>query len=170
MIILDVGHSSVSQGAENVTHGISEFKFNSNLAKEIKKYIDVNIFYRNSYQNLPKEINAFNPDYVVSLHCNAFNKKASGSEVLFYHSSLIGKDMASIYLNHLVDCLDLPNRGIKPKVEKDRGGFQLKYIKAPCIISEPFFIDNDTEFEFVESVFEDFVMANVNALNEISCL
>ena len=170
MIILDIGHSKKSPGAVNQKHGVSEFQFNTRLANDIKRLIPVQLFYRGSYQNLPRDINAFNPELVVSLHCNAFNKKASGTEVLYYHSSVIGKKMAEIYQRHLVECLGLPDRGIKPKIDADRGGYQLRYIKAPCIIVEPFFIDNDSEFEYVESIIDDFVMANINAINEISCL
>ena len=76
---------------------------------------------------------------------NAFNGRASGTEVLYYHRSEVGKTIAEILQGGLVDFLGLPDRGIKPKTSEDRGGYLLRYTNAPCVIAEPFFIDNDQD-------------------------
>ena len=170
MIVMDIGHSKVSPGAVNATYKVSEFIFNNKLARDIQKFIDVRLFYRTSHQNLPSDLNSLKPKYIVSLHCNAFNTRATGSEVLYYHTSKTGKRLAEIYLDHIVGCLGLPNRGVKPRTGTDRGGYQLKYTNAPCIIVEPFFIDNDADFEMVQSVMDEFIQANVRALRDIESL
>jgi N-acetylmuramoyl-L-alanine amidase len=93
------------------------------LALRIEKKVqktEVQRFYRRTYKELPDDINALNPDFIISLHCNAFNGKASGTEVLYYHKSEKGKKMAEILLNHLVEYLKLPNRGIKPGTAEER--------------------------------------------------
>ncbi len=87
------------------------------------------------------------PDFIISLHCNAYNKQVSGTEVLYYHRSTKGKQAASILQAKLIEALSLPARGIKARTTEDRGGYLLKYTAAPCIISEPFFIDNDDDLK-----------------------
>ena len=142
---LVIGHKKSSPGAVNENAGLTEFDFNDYLAIRIEKKVKkmrVQRIYRRTYKELPDDINTLNPDFIVSLHCNAFNGRASGTEALYYHKSEKGKKMAEILLNHLVEHLKLPDRGIKPKTAEDRGGLLLRYTKAPCLIAEPFFIDN----------------------------
>jgi N-acetylmuramoyl-L-alanine amidase len=145
---LVIGHKKFSPGASNKKSGLTEFAFNEKLAMEIEDEVnDVTIqrIYRRTYNSLPDDINEFNPDFIISLHCNAFNENASGTEVLYYHRSTKGKLMAEILNENLVNALGLTNRGIKPKGAEDRGGYLLKKTAAPCVIAEPFFIDNDSD-------------------------
>ena len=88
------------------------------------------------------DINDLNPDFIVSLHCNAYNGSASGTEVLYHHRSAEGKLMAELLNARLVNALGLRNRGIKAKNAEDRGGYLLVSANAPRVIAEPFFIDN----------------------------
>lgn len=167
---LVIGHKKSSPGAVNQRTGLTEFEFNEDLAirieKKVKK-VDIQRVYRRTYEELPSDINALNPDFIISLHCNAFDGKASGTEVLYYHKSEKGKIMAEILLKHLVECLELPNRGIKPKTAEDRGGYLLRYTKAPCVISEPFFIDNDIDLARAQEKIDDLAQAYAKAIEEI---
>lgn len=168
---LVVGHTEGSPGASNRRSAVTEFGFNNDLAIRIEnKITDVEVqrIYRRTYRSLPGDINAFNPDFIVSLHCNAFNKRASGTEVLYYRKSGNGKDMADIFVNHLVNHLGLPNRGVKPRTSEDRGGYLLRYTKAPCIIVEPFFIDNDKDLVVAQRDIDGLVCAYINAICDIS--
>ncbi len=147
---LVVGHKKSSPGASNKKSGLTEFAFNDKLAVEIEEEVsgvEVQRIYRRTYSTLPGDINEFNPDFIISLHCNAFNKTASGTEVLYYHRSIKGKLIAEILNAKLVDALGLNNRGEKPKSAEDRGGYLLKSTVAPCVIAEPFFIDNDNDLK-----------------------
>jgi len=148
-VALVVGHKKESQGACNHT-GICEFMYNKALVNMIAsqlKDIEYVIMYRDSYDMLPEQINYLEPDIIISFHCNAYNTRVSGSEVLYYHSSEKGKELAYQLQNILIDTLDLPDRGIKPKHAEDRGGYLLRYTNAPCVILEPFFIDNDMDMK-----------------------
>uniref|UniRef100_A0A6M3LXK8 Putative N-acetylmuramoyl-L-alanine amidase n=3 Tax=viral metagenome TaxID=1070528 RepID=A0A6M3LXK8_9ZZZZ len=145
---LIVGHKESSQGAVSPS-GITEFAYNQELAELIKKYVEraeVVIVYRRTYEQLPDDVNQIKPDFAVSLHCNAFNKKASGSEVLYYEKSSKGKELARKLQTAIVKVLGLPDRGIKAKTSEDRGGYLLRYVKAPIVIIEPFFIDNPADY------------------------
>ena len=145
---LVIGHKKNSPGVVNIKADLSEFDFNEKLAFLIEEKVQktkIQRVYRRTYMELPDDINTLSPNFVISLHCNAFNTKASGTEVLYYHGSEKGKKISEILLNHLSGYLNLPIRGIKPKTAEDRGGYLLRYTKAPCVIVEPFFIDNDDD-------------------------
>lgn len=150
---LVIGHKKASPGARNRKAGLTEFAFNDRLARGIEravKGVKVQRVYRRTYRTLPKDINKLGPDFIVSLHCNAFNGNATGTEVLYYHRSRKGKAIARQLNKKLVAALGLRNRGIKAKTSEDRGGYLLRYTQAPCVIAEPFFIDNNRDLKVAE--------------------
>ncbi len=168
-----IGHQVNSPGAINKNFEASEFSFNEKLAKNIQsnyhslvnfsQEVDleiaqakIEIVYRETnYQELPGQINNLKPDLIISLHCNAFNTEVNGCEMLYYHKSVKGKEIAKIFQIQLVDILENKDRGTKPKGSEDRGGYLLKMTNAPCIIAEPFFIDNDDEYLNAKELFDD---------------
>jgi N-acetylmuramoyl-L-alanine amidase len=165
-----IGHKSSSPGASHENSGLTEFTFNEQLAIDIEKRVeDVKIqrVYRRTYNTLPGDINELAPDIIVSLHCNAFNKKASGTEVLYYHRSKKGKILAEILQTKLVAALTLPDRGIKSRTVEDRGGYLLKNTNAPCLIAEPFFIDNNNDLKVMTEHREALVDAYASAIGEM---
>jgi N-acetylmuramoyl-L-alanine amidase len=148
-IALVIGHKKNSPGACNDS-GICEHDYNSELVRLISNLLDENhinnvIVHRDTYLELPFEINKLKPDLVLSFHCNAFDGRASGSETLYYHRSKKGKELAIGLLKTISSALGLRYRGAKPKRAEERGGYLLKYTHAPCVILEPFFIDNDSD-------------------------
>lgn len=170
VVALVIGHKAESPGAINVKHSVSEYDFNSRLAMQVKdetKKHDVRIIRRQRYKQLPHEINDLAPNYIISLHCNAFNSKVSGSEVLYYHKSSKGKAMANILLNSIVSHIQLHKRRIKACTSEDRGGYLLRETTSPCVIAEPFFIDNNNDLEHILSNYDALVSAYVSAIDEI---
>lgn len=171
-VALVVGHKKTSQGAVNKSANVSEFEFNEKLAKAIvalpRTGIDIEIVYRSTYRLLPARINRLKPDLVVSLHCNAFNKKTDGCEVLYYHKSEDGKKAADVFQKNLQKTLGNTDRGIKPKVTEDRGGYLLKYTNATALILEPFFIDNDDEYKNATDKFD--ALANSILDSTVACI
>ena len=167
-VCIVVGHKRTSPGACNVRSKISEFDYNEILATIIHtKMPDTQIIYRRTYSRLPDDINMYNPDYVISLHCNAFNEKATGTETLYYHKSKEGKKLAEKLQKSIVNCLRLRDRGIKEKTSEDRGGYLLKYTNAPCVILEPFFIDNNEDYTGGLNNIEPFATAIVDVLKDL---
>ena len=166
---LVIGHKKSSPGAVNKDLGLTEFAFNDSLALAIEQKVsdvEVQRIYRRTYASLPDDINEYEPDFIISLHCNAFNEKASGTEVLFYHRSAVGKKMAALLNKKLVAALGLKDRGIKAKSAEDRGGYLLKTTNAPCVISEPFFIDNNDDLHIVMDRHDELVAAYASAIEE----
>ena len=168
---LVIGHKKDSPGAVNENHNLTEFDFNEDLALRIEREeIETNIqrVYRRTYELLPSDINLLDPNFIISLHCNAFNKEVSGTEVLYYHKSEMGKRIAELLQQNLTDFLELSDRGIKPKTAEDRGGYLLKYTKAPCVIAEPFFLDNDSDLERVQGNLNGLAETFARSIEEIS--
>ena len=152
--LLIIGHSPKKQGAYNKTHDITEFSINErivlDLAEQIKLFCEPVVVYRDvTYGELPNKVNKIGGDVAISFHCNAFNKKAKGHEVLYYHKSKKGKEYASLLNSKLAKNIGhlTVDRGIKPKTSSDRGGHILKKTAMPCILVESFFMDNDKEIE-----------------------
>lgn len=181
---LVIGHKASSPGAVNENSGVSEFEFNEDLSIRIENHYNdnpdlyknveiVRVYRKTNYENLPHEINELDPDFIVSLHCNAYDEpegipEATGTEVLYYHTSEKGKKIAQILQRHLIDALGLKDRGIKPKNSEARGGYLLKTTKAPCVIAEPFFIDNDSDFEKAKANIVYLAGEYASAIEEIS--
>jgi len=168
---LVIGHKKTSPGALNVSAGVYEFDFNDDLAIRIEgrvRGVYVQRIYRRTYETLPGDINALGPDFIIDLHCNAFNTTSSGTEVLYYHRSRKGLEMALILQRRLVAFLGLPDRGIKPKTAQSRGGHLLKNTHAPCVIAEPFFIDNDDDLAKVMGDLDGLAAAYAEAIEEIA--
>jgi len=155
-IALVVGHKSRSTGARNTTHDISEWEYNYRVAIDVwRRLIDagygVDVVLRRTWGKLPGDINSLEPDLVIALHCNSFPEppnsdwEASGTETLYYHRSEDSKAIAAVVQNEFVKSLKLPDRGIKPITQEDRGGSLLAKTHAPAVICEPLFIDNDSD-------------------------
>jgi N-acetylmuramoyl-L-alanine amidase len=165
--ILDIGHSETSRGCFNQEYDLFEWEWNEKLADGIlkmynnSKYVTkkteqplTELFlltkhYRDKdkqgYNKLANQINKSNSDYCISLHANAFNLKATGSEVWYQPSCPKSLNLARFCLNSVVSAMGLADRGVKECHHDDRGGSFLNSLKMPSVLVEPFFLDNDTD-------------------------
>ena len=147
---LIIGHSLTSQGAVNQNSNLSEFDYNKSIVASVaerlaEKGLTPIVIYRTTYNHLPHDVNDSNVDIAISFHCNAFDAKASGTEVLYIEGSDKGAHLASCIQEELLTALGLTNRGTKAIRSHDRGGRLLCKTTMPCVIAEPFFIDNDED-------------------------
>ena len=76
--------------------------------------------------------------------------------------------MAGILNEQLADALGLRNRGVKPKNAEDRGGYLLKNTEAPCVIAEPFFIDNNEDLRTATGKREMLVKAYARGIEKFA--
>ena len=88
--------------------------------------------------------------------------------MLYYDKSKKSKAIAEVFQKNIAEALKLRYRGVKDKDEEDLGGYLLTYTNAPCIITEPFFIDNDTDVNTVLRYYDDFVDAHINSIIEVA--
>ena len=147
---LVIGHSLRAQGAMN-SLGLSEFMYNRSLVTGLASMLATNyklepiVFYRGHYDELPALLNKSNIEIAIEFHCNAFNNTASGTETLYFHTSVKGKRLAKHIQQEVVKALELPDRGIKSVEAGGRGSLILRKTTMPCAITEPFFLDNDSD-------------------------
>lgn len=178
-VALIIGHSKKSGGAHNIKHDVSEFEFNEALAWlvhiQLKTFTDIEsevVYRKTTYQNLPYEVNKTGADIAVSMHCNAFDSNPHGTEVLYYSGSVKGKKLALAMLKQVVACLKTQNRGVKSITGShkgragDRGGHLVMATHMPCIIVEPFFIDNDGALENAVQKIAMLALAYADAIEE----
>lgn len=152
-ICINVGHGSGDVGAINHRSGETEHQFNQQLSKKLRSYLEgrghnVDIVWQDGrgLNALPATINAMNPDLIVSLHSNgAEPRSANGFEMLYWHTSRAGKQLAeSVQRSFASSFPDRKNRGTKPRDNL----YLLRKTAATCIICEPFFITNDEEYSW----------------------
>ena len=123
---------------------------------------------RQSYIGLPNQINELNPLFSISLHANAFNQEATGTEMLYYHGSELSRQLALILQKNITNALGLKSRGVKSKKEKDRGGYLLKKVNCPIVIAEPFFIDNVKDYDIAKNKSHELISAYANSIVEFN--
>ena len=174
-VALIVGHLASNGGARNSKYRIDEYQFNNNLVKHVwlelmkrEKSIEPVIIYRNTYSGLPDYVNRFDPAFAVSFHCNAFNKKARGTEVLYYEGSSRGRAAAEVLTKNISKALKSKNRGSKSTSRTGRGGYLLQKTKCPVVIAEPFFIDSNKDFVNAMDRYNRLVRAYSDSISQIA--
>lgn len=171
-VALVIGHRFDSPGACNDNYEVCEYQFNKNLTCLVENDLEEKTsmitadrtFRKTTYSMLPSEINKMEVDLIVSFHCNAFNSEVSGTETLYYHTSTKGKQCAEEFQKNMVEALGLPDRGVKGVTVEDAGGYLLGNTEAVCILLEPFFIDNDEDYEVAKGNKKGLVEAITNSI------
>lgn len=113
--------------------------------------------------NVTALANDWPADVFVSIHCNAFNGNARGTETLCYNTNSNGGKLAySIHGQLLSSIPGLGNRGVK--VRKDL--IVLKRTDMPAALVETAFIDNDADFQLLEQYKDDFARAIARGITD----
>ena len=81
--------------------------------------------------------NEWGADLFVSIHCNAANRRARGTETFAHYGSKEGKHLAACIQSQLIGAIDTIDRGVK-----EAGFYVLKHTDAPAALVEIAFIDN----------------------------
>lgn len=84
-----------------------------------------------------RKSNEWGADLFVSIHCNAANKKAKGTETFAYYGSREGDALAHHIQSQIITSLATANRGVK-----EAGFYVLKHTKCTAALVETAFIDN----------------------------
>lgn len=171
LVALVVGHRKSSQGAKSERYKVTEWGYNSDIAKRVAekvKMADVEIVFRDDVSDgltkLPAKLNVLDPDFIVSLHCN-FTNGASGTEMLYHHRSRNGERLASLIQNEVLKALGLRDRGLKP-LSGGRGWTLIANTKAPAVIAEPFFMSNDREMKLGMDRKDELATAYASAIDD----
>ena len=98
--------------------------------------------------------NDWGADIFVSIHCNAANTTAQGTEVECYGSGT-GEQLAQCIQSQIVDSIGTTDRGVKYMPQL----LVLKYTDMPAVLVEMAFIDNDDDAELLAGKQDEFARA-----------
>lgn len=150
-IALVVGHSKLIDGTTTSANGIkNEYEINKVIANKISGFLKAAgqdhdlIQIPEYYLNSAKEekgykipiLNSGSYDFVVEIHCNCYNKLASGTEVLYYPGNKANAAAAQKIQDKTKTIFN--DRGIKARDDL----YILRDTKPLSLIVECFFIDN----------------------------
>lgn len=167
-----IGHGGNDCGAVSSDGKYTELAYNTELANDLIKELESKGYETvkhnrgyNRAENVPW-LNSSRLDLIISLHCNsAANKEATGTEVIHYEKSTLGKIFAEILSKNVSKALGLKNRGAKVPFN-GRGEYLLKNTKAVCVISEPFFISNDKDLAIGLEKKKDYIKAIIDSIDK----
>ena len=146
-VYLNAGHDrQLDPGAVNRRLNLRECDAAYELALDVQQYLERNgiavVFGQDDdLYRICDQANQAECDLFVSIHFNAYNGRASGTE------TLISGSTGSLMLGHCIQTnlkavLNLPNRGIKERP----GLFVLRNTIMPAVLVEVCFIDNDFDW------------------------
>ena len=98
-------------------------------------------------------------DVFISIHCNACNGVAQGTEVWHYYSSDEGEKLAQCIQNQIVDALGTVDRGVKGAKPGVNGLYVLSNTDAVVALVELAFIDHVGDAELLRSQQDEFARA-----------
>ena len=172
-VYINPGHDTkYDSGAVNPETGLRECDVAAAVGELVRGYLEKagcevmlrqsdNLFYDSDYADRSEpvvvEANNWGADIFVSLHCNACNGDARGTEEEIYNASC-SKDalaLAPCIQAQTVDALNTVDRGVKanPKL------FVLRYTAMPAVLVELGFISNAGDEELLATRQDDFARA-----------
>ena len=108
-----------------------------------------------SLGSITNAANASDADLFISIHCNAFNGEAHGTEVEIFPGSNNSYSLGNCIQNQIVDALGTTDRGLKERP----GLYVLKATDMPAVLVELAFIDNEDDAELLRNNQDDFARA-----------
>lgn len=174
-VYINPGHDlDYDSGAvHTVTDGtvdLRECDVAAKIGAKVKEYLEAagcecrilqsdNLYYDSSYDDRPVAVcadaNDWPADVFVSIHCNAANGKACGTEVECYNRMSNGGNLAQCIQNQIVSALDTVDRGVKEMP----GLIVLRHTEMPAVLVETAFIDNDDDADLLVNRWDDFARA-----------
>ena len=155
-VFIGVGHGGADSGA--VSNNTKEKDLNLSIALAcrdyLKKHVEVKLSRTNDEQDtLTEEIqecNLFAPDLAIDIHNNAGG--GDGAEVFYHYGGGTSKTLAENILAEIVK-VGQNSRGAKIRKNKDGKDYYgfIRNTKAPSVIVECAFIDNQKDIEIIDT-------------------
>lgn len=165
-IFLNPGHHKIyDSGATNRRSGLRETDVALAVSARAKNYLETAGVYVTEYQaddlgDICTRANNSGADYFVSIHCNACNEVARGTEVEIYETCSVGAKLAQYIQDEIVANLGTIDRGLKERP----GLYVLKHTAMPACLVELAFIDNDEDAKLLVDREDDFAKALANGI------
>ena len=157
-VFINPGHDlERDSGAVNPTSGLRECDVAANIGGLVKGYLEaagceVQMLQSDNLAgetpDLPCVVdtaNDWSADIVISLHCNAANGCARGSETLVYANEGESAQLAACIQSQIVDSLGTIDRGIKERPML----IVLNSTAMPAVLVEMAFVDNNEDAQIL---------------------
>ena len=176
-LALVVGHEKGRPGA-GLHGGGHEYQYNSKVAEKAKAFADEVLFdelevfvvYRDGIGigGAYEKVKDIDPDAVIELHFNAFNKRVIGTELLYHDDKDKDPSLERAFAEHVLDGLyrlfrpgvkgkDRRLRGAKDLPKGHRGWYNVsRVLDFPSILVEPFFGDVASEAKLARELIDDY--------------
>ena len=170
-VYINPGHDlDYDSGAVNPTSGLRECDVAAKIGAKVKAYLEAagcecrllqsdNLYYDSQYDNRPiavcDDANNWDADAFVSIHCNAANGQARGTEVECYSRMSNGGNLAQCIQDQIVGALGTIDRGVKEMP----GLIVLRHTDMPAVLVETAFIDNDADAALLTDRWDAFAAA-----------
>ena len=165
-IFLNLGHApSGNPDPGACGFGLRECDVAKNVADLVVGYLTaagvevVGNLQSDSLEEVVDVSNESEADIFISIHCNACNGNARGTEVWYYHRSANGELLADCIRNQIVDALGTADRGSKGAKPGVNGLYVLSNTGATAVLVELAFIDNEEDAQLLCDRQDDFARA-----------
>ncbi len=146
-------------------YGLRECDVAKNVADLVAGYLAaagvevVGCLQSDSLEEVVDSSNNSDADVFISIHCNACNGSANGTEVWHFYGSAAGEKLASFIQNQIVDALGTVDRGVKGAKPGVNGLYVLSNTNAVAVLVELAFIDNESDSALLRERQDDFARA-----------
>lgn len=180
-VYINPGHDiDYDSGAVNPTSGLRECDVAAKIGARVKEYLEAagcecrilqsdNLYYDSDHDDRPVAVcadaNDWGADVFVSIHCNAANTLAQGTEVECYRRLSDGGNLAQCIQNQIVGALETVDRGVKEMPQL----IVLRHTDMPAVLVETAFIDNDDDAELLTEKWDDFAAAIARGVTDYEC-
>lgn len=177
-VFINPGHDIVyDPGAVNNNYGITEANIAKDVGEKVAYYLNNvgyetkvmqsdNLNYDSDYADRPYPVcvaaNEWDSDIFISIHCNAANTIAKGTETLVYNLGGSSEILANCIQDQIVDSLNTIDRGIKVRPELT----VLRRTNMTAVLIELAFIDNDEEACLLINRKDDFAKAIARGITD----
>ncbi len=161
-VFINPGHAPdryVDPGAVNSRRGLCESEIAAQIGTRVAGHLravgyDVILHQNESLEGICRAANASGANIFVSIHCNAFDGKARGTEAYCARGSGYGRELASCINEQLAASVPVSNRASWNRGVKTAGFYVLMNTDMPAALIETAFIDNDYDADLL-CQFED---------------
>ena len=157
-------------------YGLRECDVAKNVADLVAGYLTaagvevVGNLQSDSLREVVSASNRVGADVFISIHCNACNGTANGTEVWHYYGSDAGETLAQCIQNQIVDALETVDRGTKGAKLGVNGLYVLSNTDAVAILVELAFIDHEGDAELLRSQQDEFARAIARGVTDYEAL
>lgn len=146
-------------------YGLRECDVAKNVADLVAGYLTtagvevVGCLQSDSLQEVVSASNCSGADVFISIHCNACNGMAQGTETWHYYGSSAGEILAQCIQNQIVDALRTVDRGVKGAKPGVNGLYVLSNTDAVAVLVELAFIDHAGDAQILGAQQDEFARA-----------